>query len=295
MTRTSYVRFTVAAVMVASTAASVRADLFHDVAIGLGYAGFSIEGDRNVISGGYDVNVGRNFLGNPIDFGTGDLALAGPISLSVSTGTRYPDTFDISLRTAVNEYADASALAYQLNYDPGSQSTSINGSLFIDTNLSINKLGYYDFDLQYSSRQDVDNDGRYENDAEAYDSDVGPIDVSGNIFADTLAILTDPLFDAAGTVNIFANFSGNNSLSALMTSSSDEGLLQLADGSQSAKLISAPIASDKSLSQISSTSVPEAVLPGALADSSRTIPEPAVLLLLLLGVPFVLRRPLRHL
>ena len=276
----------VIATALSGLAAPARAELFRDIGIGLGYAGFNIEGDRNILSGGADFLINRNLVGDTLDFGAADLTVAGPISLSASYGTRLLDTFDIALRTALDADAAAFPLTYEFNADPGSQTARVSGTLFIDANLSVNEFGFYDLDLTYSSRQDVETRGRFSNSSDEYDFDIGPINVSGNIFADALALVTDPLFEASGTVNVFASFSGSDSLSQLrLLAAGDflgDGGLSTLLGAKASNGLSGPIGSGVLRGE-----------PGADA-ANAVIPEPTILVMLLFAAPFVLARPLRR-
>ena len=283
------------AVAVVATAAPVRADLFRDVGVGLGYAGFNIEGDRNILSGGADILINRNLVGNTLDFGATELTVAGPISLSASYGGRLLNTYDIALRTALDADSTAFPLTYVLESDPGSQTAQVSGSLFIDANLSFNEFGFYDLDLTYSSRQDVDTSGRFSNGSAQSDFDIGPINVSGNIVADALALVTDPLFQATGTVNVFASFSGSASISQLLQIQDFDALQQLAENGFQADggLFTLPGAKafadlDGQFSSAASTGEPGG---GAVAV---LIPEPTVLILMLVGAPLIFAKPLRR-
>ncbi len=281
---------TIAVLLCGGLAGSARADMFRDIGYGLLYAGFNIEGDRNYASGGADFLINRQLLGNTIDFGPSDLTVAGPVSLSASYGGRFLSTFDVSFRTALDRWSEAEPLTYVLNSDVGNQTAQISGSLYVDANLSVNELGFYDIDLTYSSRQDANTRGRFANENEDNDFDVGPINISGNVFADALALLTAPLFDATGTVNVFSEFSGAYSLASLAQDDISETLRQLAEGtalSDSSMIVpdSAKLASLLAAEQGSGNSD---AAPSRFADT--VVPEPAVLVLLLAGAPFVFRR-----
>ncbi|MBI4718274.1 MAG: PEP-CTERM sorting domain-containing protein [Planctomycetes bacterium] len=265
---------------------SARADVFRDIAVGLGYAGFNIEGQRNVLSNGVDLLVNTQFSGTPLDFGIGDLTLNGPISLDVRAGRRFLPTLDISLTTALSRDLAASPLAYSLSADVGNQTTDISGTLLIDADLSINSLGFYDLNLTYSSRQTVERDGRFAAGTDTNDSDVGPITVSGNIFADLLAMVTDPLFGQSGRPNPFASFSGNAQLKELFRTSADAAVVELA---------SAAPGQSPALTFLGPTLRPVGSPPrhgSAPPDPSRgpansVVPEPAVLVLMLLAAPAI--------
>lgn len=201
--------------------ASANAGFIEDVGFGLGFAGFNIQGQHNVLSGGDDFLINTNFQGNPLDFGAAELTLNGPISLGVSTSNRILPTIDIDFTTALNGRQNASPLSYSWVADVGSQTTQIDGSLLLDGRLSVNSFGFYDLEFTYSSRQSVTRDGRFADDTQTHDGDVGPINISGNIIADALAAITDPIFEAAGATNPFASFSGSAKLREILQSTGD--------------------------------------------------------------------------
>lgn len=297
MRRARLLRTTLIALSATTFAAgAARAEVFRDVAIGLAHAGFNFEGERNLLSGGPEFLVNRNFGRQPgetgttvWDFGAWDLTLMGPVSLGASTGGRFLPQFDFGLSTALTPGGAPQPLAYSLNYDVGPQATRIEGTLLLDIDLSVNAFGFYDFDLVYSSRQDVSRRGRFADDDQTFDADVGPISFSGNIYADVLAVVTQPLFKRTGRQNIFASFSGTGSFSDLLTNSSQVARDQLlaGDGSVAASrvMLLAVTPLDETLL------VPAASAQGAnLPVEGRIVPEPTVLLLMLLGVPVLFRR-----
>jgi hypothetical protein len=244
----------VAAVSVAISAAvpTVRGGVIEDFATGLRFTGFDIQANRNFLSGGLDLSVSNTFLGNELDFGPGDLTLQGPISLTVSTGGRRLSELEFAFRTAVDATSPTSPIRYAFNLDTGVQSVELDGTVLVDAALTLNRLGFYDLQLALSSRQTATQEGLLGDTTTNRDFDIGPINVSGNIFTDALALLTDPLFQAAGRSNPFAALSGREQLKAIV------------EGDFSGQA------------------------PGAVL-AFRTVPEPAVLILILLGVPFLFR------
>ena len=192
-------------VLAASLAAApaARADIWQNVLFGLTEAGFNFVGEENFLSGGADLIVSRNFTGQTLDFGATQLTLTGAPVFQFSTGGRGLETLDISLNTNNNPFN------YTLVTDSGSQTTTIDGSFLLDASASINSFGWYDLTLIASSRQDIEQDGRFNNDIIENDFDIGPIRLEGNLFADLLASLTDPFFQLIGVDNIFAHFSGS--------------------------------------------------------------------------------------
>ncbi len=191
-----------AALLVAVPTVAEAKGLFKNVVFGLRQAGFDFDGNHNYLSGGDDLTVSRTFTGETLDFGAAELTLSGTPVLSFSTGGRGIELIEFSLNTNNQPFG------YQLRTDTGNQETTITGSFLLDATASMNSLGFYDMQLDVSSRQRVVTDGRWEDDEQFNDFDLGPIDIRGNIFADLLAAATDPIFDALGIDNIFAHFSG---------------------------------------------------------------------------------------
>ena len=274
-------------------ATSARGGVFEDVTLGLGRAGFNVGGNRNVASGGADYLISNIFVGNTLNLGMGDLTLLGPISLSVSSGTRFVNTLDVSLRTAIDGgvLASATPLSYILNLDSGSQSAAITGSLLIDANFSINGFGFYDFDLRYSSRQNVQREGRVTDAGSDFDSDIGPINISGNIYADILALVTAPFFEATGISNPFASFSGSLKLRDALQN--DNLLRVLAEGTASDMKDLVPYAATIPGSE--GVDVFGSGLGTGVDEAFRgLVSEPTVLLLMLAALPLVFFKRLRQ-
>ncbi len=278
---------------------AAQPDVFRDIPLALGQAGFNLEGSKNPLSGGADFSLNHNFTGNPLDFGAWDLTLLGPISLDFSTGGRQLSQLDIALTTAPNGRIAATPLSYVLNYDVGGQSTRIDGTLLIDAEFSLNAFGFYDFEMRYSLRQDVTRDGRFANDDLTYDSDVGPINVSGNIFADVLGLITQPFFDRTGGFNPFTSFSGRLQLEELLSNSAKSALSGFASGgdpvADDRSVMLAAISPDGSFAGPSAGFVLSDTVAGiVLNPAGVVVPEPTVLLLMLLGIPAVMHRRRRR-
>lgn len=276
-----------------------QAGVFRDIVVGLGYAGFNVEGNHNVLSGGTDFNIGRNFVGNTLDFGAADLTLFGPISLEFSTGGRELSTFDVRLQTAIDGSSGAQPLAYAFNYDVGGQRTEVTGTILIDAEFSINGFGFYDLELDYSARQDVDREGRFSDSADEFDFDIGPVHIRGNLFADALALLTVPLFGADNPNNPFASFSGRTQLEKAIERAQQQALDDLATGRQPADVV---VAGDVARAVFETVLGGSSLLgngpvnEGAIeaARLSSVVPEPSVLVLMIVAIPAVVRRSRRR-
>ena len=270
-----------------------RADLFHNVLIGLSEAGFNFVGNENLLSGGADLIVSRNFTGETLDFGATELTLSGAPVFTVTTGGRGLQVLDVSLNTNNNP------LNYIMTTDTGNQITTVTGSFFLDATASINSFGFYDLQLDVSSRQTIVQDGSIDESTREEDFDIGPINLRGNLFADLLATITDPIFDLLGVDNIFAQFSGaaqfqdvlaNEALSALSNSAA------LAKGingdltTDEIALIDAVSATDFGALVPSFPTVNGAAYFGPESRAFTAVPEPGTLSLLVLALPLIVRR-----
>ena len=258
---------------------SLRADDLKNLGLGLAYAGFDIIGDENPLSAGADLLITRQFNGSVFDFGGTEFTLTGPVSLQISTATRFVPSIDISLNTAVDSRTQPTALSFAGVLDLGPQVNSVTGSTLIDADFSINALGFYDLTLTYSSRRTVIQEG-IENDTQTHDSDIGPIDVSGNIFADALALITDPYFEQTGQANPFSD---------LYKTLIDPNPMELFDAAAFGGL------SEGFLAEVRGRGRGPNLNPGEprgahSGAAHAVVPEPTVLVLLLLGVPVLIHR-----
>lgn len=283
----------VVVLLVGGLTTAAQADVLRNVAFGLGYAGFDLEGRRNPLSGQTDFRIGRNLVGNPLDFGLWDLTLQGPISLELSTGGRLFEQVDLAFTTALTADSPAVPLAYALNYGLGGQSAEVNGAVLIDTGLSLNQLGFYDLEFIYSVRQTVSADGESVGDEQTLD--LGPVKISGNIFADVLALLTGPLYERAGQPNPFIDFSGPTSLSGLLSASADIAQQRLAAGGDP---VEEDLSDASAAAKFNAGATPLKSLElnsrFAPAQTGAMAPEPTALLLILAALPLVAARPLRR-
>jgi hypothetical protein len=274
---------TILAAAVLTGGSAAQGGFLEDVGLALRATAFTIDSRPNPLSGGREIFIGRNFVGNELDFGPWDLTLQGPLSMQVSSGGRALSELEFSFTTATNSQATVSPLSYVLNYDVGGQETQIAGSLLIDGDLEFNGFGFYELSLTYSSRQNVTRDGRFANDEREFDADVGPIVVSGNIFADALAIITQPIFQAIGQENPFASFSGTAKLTDAIAMSIEELQNDLAAGITPADAGVSPL-------KVTSPGYVPTYVPVAPTAGAQVVPEPTVLILMLLGIPLLLAR-----
>jgi hypothetical protein len=197
--------------------APLHAGMFGDVLDTLRFAGFAADSAYIDVTNSNVGVIANTLQGNTIDLGDFSFAVAGPVSMVVETGGRRIPEIGLTLSTGqlginpnrVVTVGAAQPLAYNFNFDTGTNTTNIAGNLLVDLRAKINTYGSYDFRFEASNRQTTNVDGRFEDVPTGNPNfDIGPIDIEGNIFADILANVTDPFFESAGIENIFATFSG---------------------------------------------------------------------------------------
>jgi len=156
---------------------------------------------------------GQDAFGRPnsIDLGVADLTLTGGnLRVSAQHFTRFMKGVELFVNTPT-------PISYSMSLNTGFQDASATGVISINEALGINQFGFYDLNLTISNRGNFNTDGFAVVDENAtLDFDVGPISVSGNIFADVLAAVTEPLFAGVGVQNPFAKFSGRATKEALV-------------------------------------------------------------------------------
>ncbi len=196
-----------AGLLVAATllpAQAVMAGLPNDILTGLNLLDYRFQLQKNYLGKGWDFDTAAFYSGQTFRFGLADLTLGAtsPSSVAISTGftTRGLPAARFSMTTS-------QPLSYTLNANYGFQDLTATGNILIDIDTTINALGFYDLTFQLSNRGTFQTEGFAGADQGTLDFDAGPIVVSGNLYADVLAVLTQPFFTASGTENPFAKFS----------------------------------------------------------------------------------------
>ncbi len=296
--------FMLGSVVAAMAGGSARAGMFDDVVEGLQFAGFVLDSTHVDKSNTSMLVAAHNFQGNTIDLGDFDFALAGPVSLLVEAGGRGIPEVGITLSTGLlsinpNQVATVAAaqpLVYTFGFDAGTNNTQIVGNMAFDLRAKINRFGSYDFRFMTANRQTTTVDGRFEEfPITSGDFDIGPIDIEGNIFADMLATLADPFFDAAGIENVFAQFSGRTFREAKARETVDSLRAKVESGGTLTEDELSTLTAMKLISDVLGDELPslEFVTDGLPAsgtfDGTSTIPEPATGLLLASGLGLLLR------
>ncbi|HOB75012.1 MAG TPA: hypothetical protein PKG54_10840 [Phycisphaerae bacterium] len=229
-------------------AAPAQAELYKDVARGLALLDFQFSGQRNVLGDGITVNANAFYNNRQFDFGVGELTLTGQVRASAGFTRRGIPGADFTLNTG------SVPLNYTFRTTNGLADITATGSVLINIDTDINALGFYNQRLQISNRGTFETTGAAlgGGDSGTLAFDVGPIDVSGNIFADILTGLTQPFFAATGTENPFEKFSAQ---AKLMKSTRTVEELQ-------ARLAAGDVLSDEELSALINNSIVAAILGG---------------------------------
>jgi len=199
-----------AGLMIASVlipAGVVQADLTEDLLIGLNMLDYTSGFQKNYLGNGWDFNSTAYYYGQTYNFGWADLTLGEGQSVPVQISAGYTLRGLPSASFSMTAGTTDTPLAYTLIANYGVQDLTAVGDVLIDVDTTINALGFYDMTFQISNRGTYQTEGFGGEDEGTLDFDAGPIVVSGNIFADILAAITEPLFTAAGTENPFAKFS----------------------------------------------------------------------------------------
>ena len=203
------------------------------------------------------------------------------------------------------------SLDYTFDVNTGFQDLTATGRSLINIDTNINILGFYDQTFQISNRGEFNTDGLGPAFSKTLDYDIGPINVSGNIFADALAAFTQPFFTSQGQENPFAKFSSRATKVAGLQKSiddlqacakageilSDDEIAQLINNTIMASMLGNK---KPSLNMLGRLPLPKSMLePEHALAVTRSIdleisgiPEPTTLILLTIGVLIV--QPLRR-
>jgi len=249
--------------------------------------------DYNRLSDGWRVDWSKTF--GPDRFGRPHRIDVGPAQLTFNSGTlSWTADYNKRLLPGVNfDIATPAPINYTYELNTGFQDlVTINSQLSLAGGGNINLLGFYDFQLQIVHTGAFESDGLVE-DSGHMNFDVGPIDVSGNIFID----LVTGAFEAIGVPpEDLAPIKGFPT----KTKNARGLVLKLLSGQ--------PLSEQEMLDMVSTTvlasmepPVPDGAVLGAtaLADPAEgspasiqldAVPEPATLALLLGALGWAIRR-----
>ena len=247
---------------------------------------------KNYLGQGWDFDTTAVYTGQTYRFGLADLTLGDTSASAVRVSAGYTLR---GLPSARFSAKTSNPLSYTFKANYGAQDLTATGSALIDVDTTINALGFYDMTFQISNRGTYETSGFVGADKGTLAFDAGPIVVSGNIYADLLAAITQPFFTATATENPFAKFSQKSARVAgeaidLTASSLD---LSNLNGNQVGQLVNNTIVAALLGQEPNSDLFSNVLMPdGLLTDTSQAqylnlfeqVPEPAMLGLMTLGL-----------
>lgn len=292
-------RYALIAVLMLMTAVlparTVQADLPEELLIGLNLLDYNTQVNKNYLGKGWDFDASAFYSGQTFRFGLADLTLGdtSPSRVAISAGYTLR-----GLPQARFSMETASPLSYTMKANYGVQDLTATGSILLDVDTTINALGFYDLTFHISNRGQFQTEGFAGADEGTLDFDAGPIIVSGNIYADVLAALTQPFFTAAGTENPFAKFSQKavrglpegmdlNSITDLTMATGDQ-IGQAVNHS----IISALLGQEPSKDLLGKLIFPDDLQSAMVVPEVRSlslvqrVPEPATVALIAIGLAF---------
>ncbi len=279
-----------------AAASAAEAAPWRTVAQGLALFDTQIGLQKNYIGDGWDLSLNSAWNNKRIDFGLADLTLNGAVTREFHYTRRILPSLDFSWRTPVTP------LAYTFNINDGVQDLIATGQVSIRNSGTINCLGFYDLEINVSNRGRYSTEGYALEDSGTTDFDIGPINVTGNIFVDMIAAVTEPLFSATGQPNPFAKVSGRAAKEAVQGTVEDAIRSKVAAGklltqSEIESLIGMTMtASLFGEAPLNSPEVDSFLKEFKAADTAAaqglfSVPEPVTILFLGLALAGFVRRP----
>ncbi len=285
-------------------AATARADLQGNLLRGLNLLDYQFDLSKNVLGQGYDFSTAAFYNSRIFRLGLAELTLGDGLPTTVRMQTGYTTRGLPSARFSLSTIGQP--LNYTLDANYGFQDFVAQGSMLLNVDTRVNALGFYDLTLQISNRGSYVTDGFGPTEDGSLDFDIGPIVISGNIYADAVAAITQPFFEATGTQNPFFKFSQTATKVAAFTETIEDVQARISAGEpissdDAGKLVSntvlaALLGEDPSATLFESLLLPSALQQESLlqapvaADRAMPVPEPGTVCLLALGLIFC-RRP----
>jgi len=259
------------------TVGTAEAQFFKALNQGLFWVGFRVDGTRNPITKGFQVEANRFFINETMDFGAGTLTLTGPLVLNASMSKRPIKGLSYGMNTS------GQPLQYTLTLRDAVQDLTITGQVTIETQTSINGAGWYRKVVKVTNRGTLEADGVLVEADNNLDFDLGPVDITGNIFLDAAASLMDALGADSSGLRGITSAGPLIVLGEQEVASLDE--LDLTDPEQVAAYVNSIVL----------TGVAEAAAEAPARRIRVPVPEPSTLALLaVLGSSVLLRRPRRY-
>lgn len=273
--------------------AMARAEMWTDVLNGFSLFDWRFSGEKNYLGDGFTINGGAFYNNREFRLGWADLTLNGQVTSDFGYTMRGIPSGFLTFQTPATNPLD-----YNLQFFNGVQDVSAVGEILIDVDTKINAYGFYDTSFIVSNRGEYTLDGLSE-ESGTLDFDAGPVVISGNIYIDFIALLTQPFFDAIGADNPFDKVSDLTGKTASLMSDLTDLQTRLGSGEIlndsemndliAKSVIAALLGESDSLSALTAGAKSETLA----KDGDITlvaVPEPTSLLLLGFGATVFIRR-----
>jgi len=240
-----------------------QAAIWQNVRQGLQLFGYQVGLERSVVGNGWTANAVAVYNNRTFNAGWAEMTLNGVVRGSAGYRLSGIPSAQFSLNTG------GQPLSYSFSVNNGVQDFDATGQILINIDTDINILGFYDTRIQISNRGSFTGDGFLSSTENTFDFDVGPINTSGNIFADALAVLTEPIFTARGVENPFAKFSAKATKVAELNRTTEELRARIAAGE---------VLSDEDIARLVNSTVLSSLLSGDTDAIFNGLPIPADIL-----------------
>jgi hypothetical protein len=242
-----------AAFVVTASAGPALGVPWRQVARGLSLFDTQIGLERNLLGDGWDLRLASDWQAQTYNFGLSNLSLNGQMITDLHLTTRGLPQVEFSTVTP-------QAVQYVYEMNTGVQDVVLSGSFTVNGGGSVNAFGFYDLDLTISNRGDLESDGFVLAGDNITDFDIGPINVSGNVFVDAIAAIVDPFFAAANVENPFAKISGRATKSIEFARMEDQ---------IRAKIVAGELLSEEELDTLIGATVTSRAFGGLLDNSAE--------------------------
>ncbi len=236
-----------------------QAAMWENVRQGLRLFGYQVGLERSVVGDGWTANAVAVYNNRTFNAGWAEMTLNGVVRGSAGYRLRGIPSAQFSLTTG------GQPLSYRFSVNNGVQDFDASGQILINIDTNINILGFYDTKIQISNRGGFSGDGFLSSTDNTFDFDIGPINTSGNIFADALAVLTQPIFTAQGVENPFAKFSAKATKVSELNQTAEQLRSRIAAGE---------VLSDEDIARLVNSTVLSAVLSGDTEAIFNGLPIP---------------------
>ncbi len=161
---------------------------FSELTRGLYLSGFRIDGAPNPITNGWEFTTSRSFFpgSDTLNFGLGTLTLDGALTINGGYEKRPFKGGFFGISSASGAGTAPAPISYTLSIPRAAQKITVTGTATIETEINVDETGYYHRVLKVDNRGTVKTEG-LNNSTKNLDFTLGPIDQTGNIYADVIS------------------------------------------------------------------------------------------------------------